>query len=285
MKTWIGHLFLRLALLGLCLAALPARAADAPPAALEMGVFPNLSPRAVIQLYQPLRLFLEKELRRPVNLYTAPDFATFVARTQKGEFDLLVTAPHFARLAQSEARYAPLANYAKRLQALIVVSGARTAPSLSGLRGGTIAIPDRVAVMSMMGIQKLRDAGLDPETDLTLFDARTHSNAAVSVQRGQTDAAIIGSVPFAQLPAEVRDQLKVLATVPPIPNQFILAGPHLPAPEREKLRAALFNFAASPEGKRFLETNGFGGLSPAKDADLKAMDRYAQEAKRLLDTP
>jgi len=126
------------------------------------------------------------------------------------------------------------------------------------------------------------ERGLQAEVDYRLLPSVSHSNAAFAVQRGEAQGAIIGSAPFAQLPEELRNSLRVIATSESIPNQFILANPSLSAVRIEALKKALLDFAAAPEGKRFFENNGFGGLKPAADADLKKMEPYARDVQTML---
>ncbi|MBK7415968.1 MAG: hypothetical protein IPJ38_13465 [Dechloromonas sp.] len=56
--------------------------------------------------YQPLAK-LERELKQPIQLLTAPDFETFVKRVVDGEYDVAVLAPHYARLATRNSATAP----------------------------------------------------------------------------------------------------------------------------------------------------------------------------------
>jgi phosphonate transport system substrate-binding protein len=69
-------------------------------AVFTLGIIPAHSPRVLTERYEPLRAYLESRLKQPVRIESAADFARFQARTVRGEFDLTVTAPHFARLAQ-----------------------------------------------------------------------------------------------------------------------------------------------------------------------------------------
>jgi phosphonate transport system substrate-binding protein len=261
---------------------LPVQAMAAQPRAMEIGVFPNLSPKVIMTLYQPLRSFLEVELKRPVNIYSASDFRTFAQQTRAGGYDLLITAPHLARLAQNDDGYLPLFNYTRSLRAMIVVHKDSPITTLEGLRGQAVAIPDFLAVIPMMGVHLLREAGLKTEKDVTLEEAHTHNNAALQVQRRQAQGAIIGSAPYNQLPEDLKKDLRILAETSPIPNQFLLAGPRIKGAEAEKLKAALERFAASPEGAAFLKTNGFDGIRPAREADLKRMDPYVTELRKRL---
>ena len=79
----------------LSVAMRPAACADKP---LVFGVFPNMTAKQIVETYQPLATALEKKLQRRVIVYSARDFRTFVERTRKGEYDILLTAPHLAWL-------------------------------------------------------------------------------------------------------------------------------------------------------------------------------------------
>lgn len=257
-----------------------AAAADKP---LEFGVFPNLSARTVVTLYQPLRVYLERHLGRPVNIYTAPDFKVFVQRSLKREYDFTVAAPHFARLAQQEAGYRPLAVYSRELRAILVVAQDGPVKSVADLKGQAVALPDSLALMSMYAVQLLREGGLQPGKDVTLTDARSHDNAVSAVTHGEAAAAATSAAPLAQMPAELKNNVRILATSDKAPHQMFMASPRLSAADAERLGKLLLDFAATPEGRRFIETNRFGGIRPITEAELKQLDPYAAEVKRMLD--
>lgn len=279
---WAGRLLL--AGIWLMVMAGTAFAAEKPDT-LVMGLHPNISARTILELYQPLRAFLEKELGQSVELYTAPDFTVYVGRTLANEYHVAVTAPHLARLAQLKANYIPLLHYSTQLRGVIVTAKNGPIKSVQDLRGKTVGLPDRLAIISIMGLEFLRDNGLNPDVDLKLFAARSHNNAAIAVDRGEADAAIIGSVPFQQLPPDLRDRLRVVASTVEIPSQFIIASSNLAAGKITRIKNALLKYAETPEGKAFMKANGFGGLRPATEPVLKSLDRYASEVSKMLKQP
>ncbi len=65
LKRWLARL---LAALAFGMLSVPAGAEED---CLEVGVFPYLTPGAILKLYQPLGAFLQKRLKRPVLLVTA----------------------------------------------------------------------------------------------------------------------------------------------------------------------------------------------------------------------
>jgi phosphonate transport system substrate-binding protein len=278
MKKW-AH-FLAVILLGL----LPGWSGASPPA-LSIGLFPNLSTRLLLETYQPMREFLEQKLGRPVMLYTAPDFSSFVSRTQKGEYDLVITAPHFARLAQTDAAYQPLFAYRHSITASVVVAKNSPISDLGMLKNQKIAFPDRLAIVTMVGLKMLHDKGLEAGKDYDIHWAGTHGNVALAVQRGQTAVGIIGSLPLKQLPEAISQQLSVLSVSPAIDSQMILAQQSLTSEQLKQVKAALLQFEQSPAGQQFFRATSLAGLKPLDAEDLKQLDPYAREVNRMLELP
>ena len=67
---------------------------------------PYLGTRTPLANYQPIALALERELKQPIQLNTAPDYDTFIKRVVDGEYDVVVLAPHYARLVTTKRRSA-----------------------------------------------------------------------------------------------------------------------------------------------------------------------------------
>jgi len=251
--------------------------------ALEVGVFPYLSARAVLSTFQPIRHYLERELGRPVELYTAPDYRSFIERTRQGEYDVLITAPHFARLAQVQTGYVPLAGFTKELHAIIVVSAKSSYNRLADLRGKTIVVPDRLAIVSMIGLRFLREQGIESHRDFRLVSAISHNSAVLDVQHGNADAAITEAAALRQMPDDLHDAVRVIATAGKVPHVMLMAHPRLGHDTIQKLKSLLEQFAdESPEGRGFLEATGYEGLKPVSEAELKSLDPYAREIPRIL---
>ena len=259
------------------------RAADTP---LEVGVFPYLSTQAILTTFQPVRVHLETALKRPVQLSTAQDFSTFVARTQHGDYDLVITAPHFARLAQREAGYVPIAQYTRRLHGIVVVAANSPVKSIMELRGQSIAMPSRLAIVSMMGLRLLATSGLRPGRDFIVQVASSHSSAVLSVKNGEAAAALTEASALQQMPAELARSVRVLATTGRVQNVVFLAHARLARAERERLKTELLRFAHDTEaGRAFLKSSGFGGLRAVTEKDLRALDSYMGELKEQLRVP
>ena len=259
--------------------SMPASAAGDP---LHFGVFPHLSTRVLLETYQPLADHLSRALKRPVLLETAPDFADFVSRTRAGRYDVLLTPPHLAYLAQAETGYRPLYAYAEPLRGVVVVR--KTAPyqGLRDLKGKSVALADPLAIVVMMMEADLSRAGLLQGRDFTRIEARSHNNAALLVVQGKAQAAVVGALAFQQVPARIKQDLRALAYTRPILSPVYMASARIPETEVEALKMALAGFGATASGREFLLHSGLGQLVPVSVAQLQDYQPYAMEAARRL---
>ena len=249
---------------------------------LRFGVFPHLSTRVLLEVYQPLADHLSQALNRPVTLETAPDFADFLTRTREGRYDLLFTPPHLAYLAQSETGYRPLYAYTSPLYGLLVVRKHAPYQSLRDLKGKPLAMADPLGIVVMMMEAELSRAGLRQGRDFTRIEARSHNNAALLVIQGKAQGAVMGTMAFQRLPAQIRQDLRPLVHTRPILSPVYLANSKLPAAEVEALKAALKGFAATAPGHEFFKQGGLGDLLPVSAAQLQEFGEYGREAARRL---
>jgi phosphonate transport system substrate-binding protein len=260
-------------------ASQPAASAGAP---LVFGVFPNLTARQTIETYRPLADALEKRLQRRVVLFSARDFKTFVERTRQGEYDILLTAPHLAWLARQDAGYRPLLKYARPTRGLLVVKVDSPFVKADALRGRTIATADAIAVAVLAVEAELAAHGLRHEIDYRTADSGTHLNAVMQVVNGRADGAMLGLHPYKLMPPDLRQQLRVLAETPPLSSLTYLSHPRLRDAEAQAVRAALFDFAATPEGQALMLRGGYGGFADLDGRELSAFRPYALQAQEML---
>lgn len=266
-------------LLGL-LVVRPAGAANTPP--LTLGVFPNTTAKQIVETYRPLADALEKSLQRRVEIYSAPNFKTFVERTRQGEYDLLLTAPHLAWLARQDAGYQPLLKYTQPVRGLLVVKSTSPYRDVAELRGHSIAIADPLAVIVLAVQAELAEAGLKSGTDYQIINAGTHINAALQVIKGRADAAMVGQNALMQFPPDLHQQLHVLLETPPLSSLTYLTHPRLRDAEVKTIRNTLLRFANTPEGRALLKQGGFGGFSTLNSNELNAFRPYALQTQKML---
>jgi len=270
--------------LSVAFALSPITAARATPtdAPLIFGVFPNMTAKQTLEIYEPLAKQMEKHLRRQVIIYTARDFKTFVERTREGDYDILLTAPHLAWLARQDAGYRPLLKYARPTRGLLVVKSTSPYHAPDDLRGQNIATPDPFAVAAMAVQAEMAAHGLRRNVDYQTMDYGSHLNAVMQVISGRSAAAMLGLHPYLLLPPEVRQQLRVLIETPPLSSLMYLTHPRLRDREANAIRRALLDFATTPEGKDFMRHGGYGGFTAVDGSELRAFRPYALQTEEMM---
>ena len=279
-KQMIRYFLTALALLSPTLSA-AAENADA----IEFGILPTLSARTILTTYQPLRIYLEQHLKRPVQFVTAPDYRTYVERTQRGEYRYVITASHFARLAQKEAGYQPLVRVKRELDALLVTDKRTGITNIAGLRGKSVTTPDSLAIISMLGAELLRAHGLLPGRDVRLQAQTSFNSALIAMHNGESAAAITAATALKQMPAEVRENLVTLATTKSVPHNVCLASSKVPPEEAAEMTRLLLAFGATAAGEAFFHDTGFIGFVRPTEKELRALDGYVADLKRQLAMP
>lgn len=249
--------------------------------ALRVAVVPYLTTSVLLKLFEPIRAHLEGELKRPVELYTAPDIRTHVRRIQKPDFDAVITAAHMGRLAQLDAGYLPVAGFESPLKGIIAVHKNSPIKDIADLKGKTLSVNDRLLLVSIVTLQDLRNLGLRFE-DIRFVSSVTQNSSLLSVAHGDVDAAITAIFTLNQIPETQRQDIRTIYTTERLPNVMFLANPRLPATERDAMRRALTGFGGTPAGEQFFSTSGYNGIVPLDDAYMKTIDIYIPETRRIL---
>lgn len=281
-RTGLSRRAVLLGLLLLAIGSRPAAGADDP---LVFGIFPNMTAKQIIETYRPLAEALEKTLQRRVVIYTARDFTTFVERTRRGEYDILLTAPHLAWLASQDPGYRPLLKYTQPVRGLLMVKTDSPIDTPEALRGRTIATADPVALVVLAIQAELAARGLRQEIDYQTTHSGTHLNAVMQLINGRADAALLGLHPYNLMPQELRQQLRVIAETASLSSLMYLTHPRLPDAETQAVRKSLLDFAGTPKGQAFMQQGGYGTFTRVDGSELQAFRPYALRAQEMLQKP
>jgi phosphonate transport system substrate-binding protein len=258
----------------------------APAKALSVGVAPYLSTRALLEVYRPLQTHLQGRLGMPVELFTAADFRSFYENMVQGDYDLCLAPAHLARLAQIEHGFVPLVRYTSGGRGLLVVKQGSNIARIVDLRGRTVAAPDRLAFGTVVVFEWLRARGVRPDQDFRVVQTPSFSSAMHALENGDAVAAVSAPAALAQMSPHLRANIRVLADAGEFFNLVYLAHPRVPNAERLRLKSALLHFARdTARGKQFFRDTQFGGFIEAAPEDLRAIDPYLAETRRLLQQP
>lgn len=247
------------------------------PAPFRLGIAPHTSARIILEMYQPLRVHLEKALGVPVEVTTAPDFTEFARRMLHQDYDMAVTTGHQARLAQTDARYTPMLTYNAEFRAVAVVADKGPVKNAADLKDQAVLGLSPTSLVTQWGQHWLRQNGLNqPLRYVSASDSVAHL-----VLEGQAAAGFTSMANYQSLSPEIQTQLKLLVVSEPMAGRvYVLNQRQLP--KKASIEAALASYAQSEEGRAYFakyKLNGFRQLLPK---ELNAMDPYAAEVRQSL---
>lgn len=253
----------------------------------EIGVVPYLSARALIANYEPMRVFLEKALGKPVKIYTATGFKPFFLNAQRGDYDMVITAANFGRLLQKEHQFTPLLRFSKSASSWLVTALNSPIQTLQELRGKVIAVPDQLSMAVIVSMTNIRDNGMEPDADFHLLKVGSFPSAILSVQKGEAIAAITATLAMVQMPRELSESVRVVLDSGEFMNLIILTHPRIDKNTVGLITATLQKLSnESNRENEFIGNLGFGPLIPATAKDMNGLDRFIPETKRILnETP
>jgi phosphonate transport system substrate-binding protein len=250
---------------------------------LRLGIMPFNSTLALFKTHQPLRQYLQNELGRPIEFFTAPDYFTFLNSSLAGEYDLLITGPHFGVMCL--ATYEALVRYKAVLQPVFVVRPNSGVRSLEDLRGKRIGLSSRLSISSIGGVKWLLDNGMQMGRDYQLFERATHGAAVAAVAVGELDAALTTHTPLHQVPEDVRAKVNILPTDVRVPHLMTLGHHRLGKAELKRIRSALLRFGTTAQGQTFFRETGYEDYVAITPDDIESLAPYVALTKALLGHP
>jgi phosphonate transport system substrate-binding protein len=243
-----------------------------------VGVAPHTSARIILEMYQPLRLHLEKTLGMTVDIVTSPDFNQFARRGLSQEYDIAVTTGQQARLLQTDAGYLPLVTYKADFKAVALVlasSPYRTAADLKGKAALGLSPTSQVTVW---GQHWLEDNGLKnvPIKYVSASDSVAHLLVAGDAGVGFTSLAN-----YQKLTPDLQSKLRILAQSKTMAGRVYMLNKRRAA-LKKKVESALWSFAETDQGKQYFSVNKLGGYRLLHGDELPSMDRYTAEVRKVL---
>ena len=266
------------AILALGLAAGLAPLLAEPATSFKLGVAPHTSARVILEMYQPLRLYLEKVLGQPVEVLTAPDFTEFIRRALNQEYDLAITTGHQARVLQTDAGYAPLVTYKADFKAVALVAKDGPYKSVRDLKGAAMLGLSQSSLVTLWGQHWMKKNGLG---DNPIRYVSAADSTAQLVLAGEAAVAFHSMANYQKLAPEVQNRLAILAESEPMAGRVYMLN-RRQAPLADKVDGAIWAFAASPAGRDYLDKNKLDGYRKLKPRELEAMEPYAAEVRSVL---
>lgn len=251
-------------------------AAESP--VFKLGVAPHTSARVILEMYQPLRQQLERDLGMPVEVQTAPDFTEFGRRALNQDYDLAITTGHQARLYQTDAGYLPLATYKADFKAVALVAHDSRFRSPADLKGSIVLGLSPSSLVTLWGQHWMKINGIQ-ETSMRYVSAA--DSVSQQVLAGDASLAFTSLANFQKLPVEQQAALRILAESDSLLGRVYMLNKRW-AQQFGKFEQALVNFANSPAGKKYLSQNKLEAYRKLRPKELETMEPYAVETRQLI---
>jgi phosphonate transport system substrate-binding protein len=252
----------------------PASASESPE--LILGVFPYVSPGQLATFHTPLKDYLANSLKRPVTLVTAPDFNSFVDRTSQGQYDIIITAPHLGRFAETHDEYKRLAQTGHLVQGIFLTRKDSDIQKIEDLRGKTVMIAQPISIIYQMAEHTLRQKGLVPGESVTIMETRTHNNAMFAPLRNEADASVTGTLLWQVLGSEQKDQMRVIGMTEEAPGFMVMANKRLSTQDIHKIRDLLLDYHNVAGSEPYFEATGYKQFGKIDDSIMKRLDPYTK---------
>ncbi|MEJ2397747.1 MAG: phosphate/phosphite/phosphonate ABC transporter substrate-binding protein [Gammaproteobacteria bacterium] len=250
--------------------------------ALSLGFFPIISTVALYKRFAPLRDYLAEQLHRPVALETAKNFPTFLRRTDERQYDIVVTAPHFALRAADSGKYRIRAALVGKVYQLLVVRKDSRLTSVKQLAGKRIATPPADALMTMVGMRELASAGLVGKRAPVYRVYVSHNAANQALLAGEVDAAIASSNVIRKALGKGAP-FRVIKRSFKLPNMATLIATNLDPALANRVVQILVNMNKTAEGRQVLKQIRFPGYRGIKSAaEYESLRPFMQQATREM---
>lgn len=231
----------------------------------SFGVVPQQSASMLARLWVPLLQQLSADSGLELRFATATDIPTFEERLGDKAYDFAYMNPYHYTVFHRVSGYEALNRESgKKVRGLLVVRVDSPINSLEQLRGQTLAFPSPAAfAASILPRAHLRQLGIA----FTPQYVASHDSVYAAVARGVFPAG--GGIlrTLGNIPAERREQLRVLWKTPGYTPHAVAALPRVPLEVRQRVQRAFTQLWESPLGRQRLQALNMKAFQAAEDAD------------------
>lgn len=250
----------------------PAAALLAQQPSLRIALVPYLPPRALLEVWEPLRTYLAAALGERVEMYSAPNFRALIESARARAQDMTLTPVHLGQLLAREKTAVWIAQSARRSEVQLLT----TLPEGASWEGRRFGTGDPLSILTLIGQRWLTANGLAGR--VTVREAPNPATLALWLARGEVDAIFISSAQVPDLPA-----LRSIAATRAITIDTILTpGWQVPAdtPEQRRQRLQEVLLAYRPADQGTAATAQWLAPDPAQ---LRRFDALAEAARAVLE--
>ena len=240
---------------------------------LTFGVVPQQAASRLAEDWGPLLAEVSRRCGLTLVFRTAPNIPAFEERLARGEYDLAYMNPYHYVVFHKASGYRAFAREReRRLKGIVVVRKDSTFFKLRDLAGKTVVFPAPAAfAASILPQAEFGRLKIPVESRFVA----SHDSVYRSVASGLQQAGGGIERTFEAMPAEIRDQLRVLSETPAYTPHAFAAHPRVPAAAVERVLKAMISLADDEAGRRLLTPLAFKGMVAAQDPewnDIRSLD-------------
>ena len=259
-----------------------ARTALASEANLELGLLPNLTARVLVEQYEPVQQYLAQSVGSRVVISSASSWTEFYKRAADHQFDVLVAAPHVARLMQLQLGFKPVASLTPNVKATLVCAKYQSSNQLDFIRGKTVVVANPASLVAIEGEAWLAKNGLRAGEDYISYKVKGGDSVGVMVERGEAAAGLMAMGEFKSHALAVKDNLRIVQVFAELPSFVVMVDPKRSGFNALSTANLFRDFSDSVFGKTFEERTGSQIIAKFSEKDALAMDAYMNKTRLLL---
>jgi phosphonate transport system substrate-binding protein len=245
---------------------------------LVLGVLPYLPARNLAEHVGPTLPRLSKSAGVPVSLATASTFEQFWAQVSAAKYDIALVQPYeYARA--TKAGYQPLLAAMKGFRGVFFVRADSPYQKLDDLRGNVVAMPPEDSAVSIRAREQLAKTGLDAPDAVTVRYYVSHPTCFAALARGEAAVCVSSHEVVNMMAASTGKELRVIAESDPLPGVLFMTHRRVAADKRERLRQEIASWPQSAEGRRLLQSLGFGDFGPVDKSAYEALTPYRRSLR------
>ncbi len=261
------------------------------PEKLVVGLLPGESAPTVMRLNEPMRAYLEKRLKIPVELVVGANYAATGEALRFGRLDVAYLGPVTYILQSRRTKLEPFARpthagVGPTFQAVVIVPKDSPAKALADLKGQEVAYGDPASTSgTWVPRYQLLEAGLVAGRDYTLRVLGAHDSVALAVANHKVAAGGLSMPVYERLLKEARSTATPSASwrnPRPFPN---ICGPSATVSTRpsrkksafkEEIRQA-FVSVSDPEALKVFRAEAF---IPTVDSDVDRVRTWIEAIRK-----
>ncbi len=200
-------------------------------------------------------------------------------RILRKEYDAIILGPGMGRFVQVEAGYQPVAVTKRNIKALVIVKRDAPYAGLKDLAGKRVAMLEPMLILTQLGKELFRQAGMQPERDYHVQVVKSPSNVVHAVLQGEVEAGVTTSNLVPQLADDMKQRLRILTESREIPGLMFMLR-HATHIQHPQLQEILLQFEHTETGRKFIEKLAMDGLRIPGNAEMKALDSFLPEYRK-----